>query len=111
MAEAQSKDYTVVLHFSAGLRDRIIAASGTVHAAMVTAQHRKKFLKRGTLYDHDNAYLNAAQEDKEDAGEDDAGADDEDDDSSRSRQSDKLHATSAQPGDAKPYPTREASDG
>lgn len=60
MAEAQSADYTVVLHFPAALRDRVIAASGTVNAAMVSAQHRKKFLKRGTLYDEDNEFLNGA---------------------------------------------------
>ena len=59
-AEAQSADYAVVLHFPAGLRDRIIAASGTVNAAMVTTMHRKKYLKRGTLHDEDNEYLNAA---------------------------------------------------
>jgi len=57
LAEAESDDYTVVLHFPTGLRDRVLAAAGAVNAAMVTSQHRMKFLKRGALYDEDDAFL------------------------------------------------------
>tara|TARA_B110000285_G_C14823761_1_gene467726 strand:+ start:81 stop:623 length:543 start_codon:yes stop_codon:yes gene_type:complete len=65
MAAAESADYTVVLHFPAGLRARVVAAGGTVEAGMVLTAHRKKSFKRGTLYDEDNAYQ------APDAGKDD----------------------------------------
>ena len=65
MAAAESADYTVVLHFPAALRARVVAAGGTVEAGMLPTAHRKRFLKRGTLYDEDHAYQ------APDAGKDD----------------------------------------
>jgi len=67
MAAAESEDYTVVLHFPAALRARVVAAGGTVEAGMLPTAHRKRSLKRGTLYDEDHAYQapDAAKDDAE----------------------------------------------
>ena len=60
-AEAESKDYTVLLHFSAALRDRVIAASGKVNTAMVTAQHKKNLGKGISNHDGEDAHRNASK--------------------------------------------------
>jgi len=59
MAETESEDYTVLLHFPAELRDRVIAASGTVNSAMVTAQYKKSLGKGVSAHDGEDLHRNA----------------------------------------------------
>jgi len=56
LAETESKDYTVLLHFSPVLRDRIIAASGHVNSAMVTSLNKKSLKKGINDYDAEDAH-------------------------------------------------------
>jgi hypothetical protein len=59
MAETESEDYTVLLRLPAGLRDRVIAASGTVNSAMVTALYKKSLGKGVSAHDGEDLHRNA----------------------------------------------------